>query len=335
LINFNLINLSITYKPNRSAKVKIDFYCGKNQKKILSRLQESILTNPQPITVTINSEYIIITYDESKLNGTAFDLVEVNRLRKKANSEIEKKEIYKTLVKQHELDLLKGKLENRIASIDLNPNNIGFSIVDYTDTQRIVFTKCYDLTFLNKKSGKSSDNNSYQVSKRKHEICEIYKDMFQLCKHFKVSKFSIEDLNFKPKVENNSTEFNRQTKNIWNRTLQTNLVQKYCNQLGIKLLKVLPMYSSFIGNMVYDYYDPISSSIELGRRGFYKYEKGKLYDSLSRINQEKLCYLLGENVELESWKEIYSKVKDLPYRNKEISSSTPFKTKKSKIFLVD
>jgi len=100
LINFNLINLSITYKPNRSAKVKIDFYCGKNQKKILSRLQESILTNPQPITVTINSEYIIITYDESKLNGTAFDLVEVNRLRKKANSEIEKKEIYKRKILQ-------------------------------------------------------------------------------------------------------------------------------------------------------------------------------------------------------------------------------------------
>jgi hypothetical protein len=334
-INFDLNNHTITFKPNNQTKIKIDFYCGKNQQTILSKLQNSILTNPQPITVTISSKYIVISFDESKLEGLALNVNQINRDRKKAVTKEQKKSIYKNAAIEHEQKLLENKVKHRIGAIDLNPNFIGFSIVDYTDKKQIIYTKCYNFTTLNLKTGKSSVTNSYQTNKRKHEICEVYKDIFKICEHFKVAQFSIEDLNFKPKVEVNATEFNRQVKNVWNRTLQTNLISKYCNKLGIKLLEVLPMYSSFIGNMIYSNYDPIASSIELGRRGFYKYEKGKLYDSLTRINQEKLDYLLGENVVAEDWKDLYFRVKDLPYRNKEIKNSTTFKTKKSKIFLVE
>ena len=88
--------------------------------------------------------------------------------------------------------------------------------------------------------------------------------------------------------------------------------------------------------MIYDYFDPISASVELGRRGYCKYQKGSsFFDSLSKINQEKLTYLLGENIDVLSWKDLYSKIKDLPYRNKEVSKSSKFKHRKSQIFLVE
>ena len=89
----------------------------------------------------------------------------------------------------------------------------------------------------------------------------------------------------------------KQTKNLWHRTLTTQLILKHCNIIGLNLIEVNPIYSSFIGNMIYHYFDPISSSLEIGRRGATKYTKGSsVYPLLSGINQEKLDYLLGENI---------------------------------------
>ena len=85
----------------------------------------------------------------------------------------------------------------------------------------------------------------------------------------------MEDLNFKSKeIKETNKEFNRKTKNIWNRTFQTNLIAKYCNMSGIQLIEVNPCYSSFIGNIIYNYFDPVNASIEIGRRGMFKYMKG-------------------------------------------------------------
>ena len=60
----------------------------------------------------------------------------------------------------------------------------------------------------------------------------------------------IEKLNFQKDIINQSSrEFNRKVRNIWNLNFQKHLISKYCMELGIKLIEVLPIYSSFIGNI--------------------------------------------------------------------------------------
>jgi len=54
---------------------------------------------------------------------------------------------------------------------------------------------------------------------------------------------------------------------------QRNL-KKRCSIYNIEFIKINPAYSSFVGNMVNNNYpDPVSASIEIGRRGYKKFEK--------------------------------------------------------------
>lgn len=332
--NFDLTNNKITYIKSVKGKIVITFVDYKNQRKTLSKIQELTRLQKIPITVTLSEDYIYLIYDEAKLEGKAFNTNALNRERK-GKSDAEKKEIYKRHIKEFDQEQLIGKIKNRIGAIDLNPNHIGFSITDF-NSNKLLYSISYNLEYLNKKSGKASTNNSYQTNKRKHEIIHIYKDIFQKCIHFKVSSFGLEDLNFKEKVNTESKEFNRQIKNIWNRDLQINQVKKWCNKLGIKLVEVDPMYSSFIGNMIFKDYDPIASSRIIAERANFKYAKGfNKFGNLERIDQEKLNYLLGKNIsEFTSWKQLFVEIRDLPYRNKVISQSQNFKHRKSKVILV-
>lgn len=333
-INFDLKNCQITYKPNSKEKINIEFCFSRNYKIILSKLQECSKNSELPITVSISNNYVYITYDEAKLNGLNFDKNQLRKLQKNSISEKQSKDIYKTFIKEHEQYLLKNKFENCVGAIDLNPNFIGFSITDF-NKNKVLYSVCYDLQKLNKKTKLASDKNQYQTNKRKHELIEIYKDIFQKCTHFKVSIFSIEDLNFKVVLESR-TEFNRLTKNVWNRTLQENQINKHCNALGIKLIKVNPMYSSFMGNLIFKDYDPIASSRMIAERAQNKYTKGfKILGGIERIDQEKLDYLLGKNISnnYKSWKQLYSEIGELPYRNKVVNQSKNFKSNKSRVIL--
>ena len=195
----------------------------------------------------------------------------------------------------------------------MNPEYIGISI---QDKDKIIEKRCFDISKLAAKSNQSSSNKEtkYLNNKRKHEISMIYKNIFILCKHFKVSSFSIEDLNFKRKVlEDNNKEFNRKVRNIWNLTFQKQLILKYCNQLGIKLIEVNSWYSSFIGNINHRYFDPINASIEIGRRGLYKYEQNKLFPSITETNVDTMSRLLQQDAailrdvqRLKNWKDWFN-----------------------------
>lgn len=332
--NFDLTNNKITYIKSVKGKVIIEFENYKNQRKTLSKLQELTRLNQIPVTVTLSENYIYLTYDEAKLVGKAFNTNALNRERK-GKSDIEKKEIYKKHIQEFEKSQLVGKIENRVGAIDLNPNYIGFSITDF-NSNKLIHSVCYNLDTLNKKTGKSSVDNKYQNSKRKHEVIEIYKDIFEKCKHFKVEKFGLEDLEFKEKVNTESKEFNRQVKNIWNRELQTNQIKKHCNKLGIKLELVNPIYSSFQGNLIFEDYDPIASSRIIAERAYKKFSKGfSIYQGLERINSEKLNYLLSENIsDTLSWKQLYATIGKLFYRNKKVSQSKIFNHRKSKVTLI-
>ncbi len=325
-VDFDLDNNKIIFKPNKRDKIEINFKKPKSgkQKNILRKLQ--ILSEQRliPLTVTINNEYINIAYDNEFLNGYSFNEIECKKEQKKQICAEDKKQIYIKYKKEQNDRKLVGKLENRYLSFDLNPKYIGISIFDSNennDIDKIIHKEYIDLNKLSLRLGLSSDNHKQkkQNNKRKHEIKEVWKYIFNLASHYKVYNIVMEDLNFKPNnKKENVKEFNRQTKNIWHKTLTESLVKKYCENIGLNLIKINPCYSSFIGNMIYDYPDPISASLEIGRRGIIKYIKGSsIYPKISLINQEKLNYLLGENVDIKGfgWLQLYGLISLLRYRN--------------------
>ena len=76
--------------------------------------------------------------------------------------------------------------------------------------------------------------------------------------------------------KNKGKKFNKLVNNLWNRNGLVNNLTKRCNIYNIKLLKVKPEYSSFIGNFLYrglNLPDMVLASIELGRRAYEFYNQ--------------------------------------------------------------
>jgi IS605 OrfB family transposase len=336
-IEFKLDENKIIFCPNRKTDIEIEFNSSKKQNETLFKLQQYAMSYSIPITVRIDNNFVYLAYNEELLSGFSFD--ETGYLSFLKKNEIKDKEKRKEIYKEFKNEQLKRKFKNKIAnrfmSVDLNPKEIGLIIGDKINDggeYKVIYKELISLDNLsNKLSFSSFDKGQlYQNNKRKHEIKEVWNHVFKLAKHYKVAWFVMEDLEFKPKqTDTKSKESNRQTKNMWHRTLTTNLIKKWCNILGLEKVEVNPCYSSFIGNMIHPDYDPISSAREILRRGIIKYVKGSsLYPSLTKINQEKLVYLLGENVvdekaptkKVESWIQLYRLLAQgdakLRYRNK-------------------
>lgn len=261
--DFDFNNNKIIFKPNVRTKINIQLKPTKSQKKELEQLQSLIDLKEIPVTVRLSSDKINISYSSERLNNFDFKDSEYKKEIKNIKSKEEKKQIWVKYKKEQNERKMFGKISDVYCGIDLNPEYIGMSI---RNKSKILFTKCYDLKEILKKT---KDNNTTTI---KYNLAHIYKDIFSICSHFKVSHFVTEELEFKHD-ENNSRKMNRKTKNLWCREFQTELVQKYIERLGIVHLEINPAYSSFVGNMIYDCFDPVAASLEIVRRGMIKYKK--------------------------------------------------------------
>ena len=270
----------------------------------------------------LKHDKVSISFDEETLNNNHFNVRSYKNDVKDITNKDKKKQLFLTHKKEQEERRLRDKLENRYLSVDLNPEFIGISILDKTKGSfTIIHKRSYDLTKLNEKLNLESTDlkQIQQNNKRKYEVGKLWKTIFKLAKTYKVGYFVMEDLNFKQPIVNDfSKEFNRKVKNIWNLNYQLNLINKHCNESGIIKIEVNPIYSSFIGNIEYKAFDPVSSSIEIGRRGIYKYTKGfKLIPEITKDNLNTMitCFFKtgGDVSELDnckSWKEYYLKFKE-------------------------
>lgn len=113
--------------------------------------------------------------------------------------------------------------------------------------------------------------NIYFNNKRKHEIIEVAKDICSIAKEHRCEIVVVEGLNIKSQDRSKGKNLNRLCNAFFIRNTFINNLNKRCNIESIKFLKVMPAYSSFIGNFLYrrlDLPDPILASIELGRRGY-------------------------------------------------------------------
>ena len=244
----------ITLKlKERKIKINLPKYLHSNIKYILKHIYKHQILDDTPITYKIDYNYVYIQFDESIILNKNNNIV---------------------------------KIQNRVLSLDLNPNYIGWSIVDWKSESEfnVIKSGIYSIKKLNdkdfnlKNKGYSTESSKrkYISDKRNFETIQIVKNVVNKSIYYKCQIISIEDLCIKSKDLDKGKRFNKLVNNSWCRNTFVNNLTKRCNIHNIKLLKVKPEYSSFIGNFLYrslNLPDMVLASIEIGRRGYEFYNQ--------------------------------------------------------------
>lgn len=218
-------NKQIIFKKSRNEHFNLKLITSNSHLEMLEKLQLLFETSSTPITYKLDNKYIWISFDESILK--------------------DKEHAYK---------------ENRIGSLDLNPNYIAFTIQDFDDNSDTVYRAIYDLTRL---------NNTFNKNKKDYEIVQIAKQISKLCKHYNVEIVGLEQLVISSKNHNKGRKLNRLINNTWNKNCFVNNLKKRLNILGIKHQNIIPSYSSTVGCLDNPTEtDSIAASLEIGRRAF-------------------------------------------------------------------
>lgn len=291
---------SIIFKPDRKHHYTLNLInVGRNIKKTLEKLIELQNSNAIPITYKLDKKFIYISFDYNSINNYSYKVK-----------------------------------ENRVIAIDMNPNYLGYSVVDWKDCEhyQVIESGSFSLKALNdyqKSISVSSDSKEslYINNKRKHEIIHIVKRLFEICRHYKCEVFSLEDLKFKSDSGNRSKGLNRLLNNQWLRNLMYNQIKKRIMASSTTFIEVQPQYSSFIGNLVYRNErlpDECLASIEIGRRGFefstqYLFnrrqrQKTVIFPQVDAVKNQLSISLAEIGVDvpvITNWKDIYGAVKKI------------------------
>ena len=218
----------------------------------------------------------------------------------------------KVVEKENQFKNLKS---NRVLGIDLNPNYFGISIIEFDKNNefKVLYKEAIDVSLLQNESKNKIDFELHQIN---HHI-------LRLCKNFKVSKLSVEDLKFKKKNTFRDKERNRLCKNQFRYSMVKNHLNTLCSTYGVELIEVNAAYSSIIGNFVHgseNCPDMVAASIEIARRAYKKFEKGWFQPSF--VSKQRLMQVLGNQWKEElglgyqSWKGLSGEIKEskLKYR---------------------
>ena len=242
---------NIIFKPNKSTKINLKLIGLNKRKQILSKLYQKQERKEIKIAYKLDLEYIYVIFEENDIYN------------------------YETKF-----------IKNRVLSLDLNPNYIGWSIVDWKSESEfdVIKSGVYSIKKLNdkdfnlKNKGYSSESKKRKFlnNKRNFETIQLVKNIVNKSIYYKCQLISIEDLSIKSSDKELGKRFNKLVNNSWCRNTFVNNLTKRCNIHNIKLLKVKPDYSSFIGNFLYrslNLPDMVLASIEIGRRGYEFYNQ--------------------------------------------------------------
>ena len=279
LFKIDVQNIKIVYK--RACKehydLIIDEKLNSKRKALLCKIQSLMEEKKTPITFKVKNNYVYLTYDEKI---------------------VEKEKQFKNLK------------NNRVLGIDLNPNYFGISIIEFDDNNnefKILYKEVIDIEELQLQSKNKIDFELHQIN---HHI-------MNLCKNFKVSKLSVEDLKF-PKNKFWSKSLNRLCKNQFRYSMVKSHLSTLCSTYGVELIEVNAAYSSIIGNFVHgsdNCPDMVAASIEIARRAYKKFEKGWFQPKF--VENERLKQVLGNQWKEElgqgyqSWKGLSGEIKEL------------------------
>ena len=291
----------IIFKPTIEEHFLLEITPNKNYQKYMLELSQLSNEKKIPIDFRLDSEYIYISFDLNKLKSEK---------------------------------VISDKIKDRYFAIDMNPNYVGYTVIDWIDGQnyKIIDKGAISLKDLNdyddslKGKGFSSESKErkYISNKRNYEISDIAHKLEKIANHYQCEFFVMEDLSIPSKDNGKGKRFNRLCNQQWCRNRFTNIIKKLCKLDKIKILEVIPNYSSFIGNLVYrkeKLPDFVLASIEISRRGYEFNHQYILKDKEQKKNivfgnfdEDKVVYAqsleeLSISEQFSSFKELYDKVK--------------------------
>ena len=270
---------------------------GKQYKKYIKKLIELQEQKRIPITYSLDLEYIYISFEHI---------------------------VIKTPKKTR-------KIKNRVFAIDMNPNEIGYSIIDWKSSSNFSVIKAgstslKQLLEIEKLQDVASISTvaKYFVNKRNYETSEVAHFLCRIANQYKCEVFAIENLSIQGNNLGKGRKLNRLVNNQWNRRRLTSIIRKQCDYFGIYYQEVSSEYSSFIGNMLYrklNLPDYCLASIEISRRGYEFYnqyitkEKPK-NKNIVFLEKEKVNDLISQSLEELGVSETFSDLRELYYKLK-------------------
>jgi len=291
----------VIFKPTRNEHFLLEINPSKNYQNYLIQLSQLVEEKKMSIDFKLGLEYIYISFDLNKLKN-------------------ERKII--------------DKIKDRYFAIDMNPNYVGYSVIEWYDEKeyKIIDKGAISLKDLNdyddslkgKGFASESKERKYISDKRNYEISDIAHKLERIANHYRCEFFVMEDLSIPSKDNGKGKRFNRLCNQQWCRNRFTNIIKKLCKLDKIKILEVIPNYTSFIGNLVYRKEkspDFVLASIEISRRGYEfnhqyilkdKYKKKNIV--FGNFDEDKVVYIqsleeLNISEPFSSFQELYDKVK--------------------------
>lgn len=307
------------YKPNRSTHISINVKVPRKFKKELEELSNLVAAKAIPVTVRLSNEWLYLVFDEEMLHGFSLNKVErrkdVKAVKDKHYPKDEEtamiKKIYQLYYDEQRERKLEGKIEGRVMAVDINPECIGYSVLDKSGEYDTKVIDCGLIWFkwFMRKTGESNNSkeSKYRNNKHKYEVSMAVKHLFKKLTHYRCSGFVAEDLSFKTD-DVSVRETNRKQRNLWYRTLLMQCITRRCNETGVELIETKACYTSFIGNIRHPYADATNASVEIGRRGMYKYKKGGFYPHITEADIRTLDAKFGDVVAcstVRDWVETY------------------------------
>jgi hypothetical protein len=273
-------NNSVILKLDRDTHVEVKLpNLNKKHQQHLTHLQDLCDKKEAGFSLEVNNEYISILFEE---------------------------EILQKLPKVK-------VIKNRILSVDLNPNYIGLSIIDWKSKSEkvLIHKEIIDLKQIN-----DLKQDDYKKNKRDNETSMINAHIIELARHYRVELVGFELLGMKSKNHNKGVYINRLLNNDWNKRKVINNLRKRCVIASIKFVEIPAAYSSFIGQMTNENdYDSVAASIELSRRAFLlNLSKKKSFHSIiyPRFDKKNLPTRWKKMVEeklIGTWKGLYDEIK--------------------------
>lgn len=289
----------------KNIKAKILVKLHENYSDVVQAISLHHKTGNVPITYKISSKYLYISYAVEDL--------------------------YDCIAK-------KSLIPDRIFSIDLNPNYIGWSVVQWhnRNTPEIIDSGVISMKSLNDYENaliqqgvrKRDERRKYISNERNAEIYPIAQFLVSKAVHYQSSMFCYEKLEIKSEDHDKGSWYNRLINSQWLRKPLIDNINKHLALNGIKKIEVRANYSSFIGNFIFKNLMPgvlpdmCLASIEIGRRGYEYYHQYIIKDKEPLKNiiiprVEDFQILIGKTMEVFDLKEekidlkkIYRKLND-------------------------
>lgn len=299
----NLENNEILFKPSKDLHISLQLpQLRKNYLKQMQLLEQLSKNKLIPIQFKLDMNFIYISFDEEFL--------------------IE--------------NFNKNFKNNRICALDLNPNSIGYSIIEWNSDTEFKILKAELINF-----------NNLEGNKKKHEIILACERIVNQASHFQCKFLALEELHIANKNHRKGKKFNKLVNNNWMRKLIQEQISKKCIHRNIELVAVPAYYSSIIGNIFFENLkmpDAILASVEISRRCFLISSKASNGKNIYPFLKDEKLKAIKESLEernnsikdfssivLKDWEDIFSAIKNPKMRYRvtetEMNSASVFKLK--------